>query len=483
MTSLKQKTIHGLFWNFIETFSSQAIGFISTIILARILFPSDFGLIGMTAIITSLSQVFVDSGFSQALIRKQNCTEKDYNTVFILNVSIAITIYFLIFAVSPYVANFFNQDSLINIIRIISISIVINSFGIIHRTLLTKKIDFKNQAIISLIGSIAGFSISIYMALNGYGVWSLVVRSVSSQIFMVLLLWIISKWRPVFLFSKESFRELFGFGSKLLFVYSLSILFKNVYNVLIGKIYNPSILGLYTNADQMSGLPSGTLTTLYNKVAYPVLSNFQNDNEHLKVYIKKIGQPLLIITFSLMLFLISIADSFIPLLFGNKWISSIPYFKILCIAYMAPILHASNQIIMNIKGRSDYFLNTEILKYILFIPVIILGIYFGIYILLIGFAVHYWIGFFVNAAYSKKLIGYGILEQCKDLFSPLILSITVGFVSYISHLYLNVNEYIFNILFQGIIAIITSYIFVRFSGLFHYHELVKDVKSLIFKKA
>lgn len=476
MSTIKEKTLKGFVWSFVETFSSQIIGFIATIILARILFPSDFGLIGMTAVFTTLSQVLVDSGFSQALIRKQNCSNKDYSTVFFINIFVSLVLYLILYLSAPLIADFFNQNVLVDIIRVISISIVINSFGIIQRVILTKKVDFRTQAIVSLFGSLAGFGISIYMAYNGYGVWSLVVRGVASQFFMIVLLWVLNNWRPALVFSLDSFKELFGFGSKLLFVYSFSILFKNINNAIIGKIYNPTVLGYYTNADQMTGLPSGTLTTLYNKVAYPVLSQFQNDDEQLKVYIKKISVPLMMLTFTFMIFLITIADSFIPLLFGYKWIESIPYFKILCVAYMAPIMHSSNQIIMNIKGRSDYFLRTEIVKYLFFIPVVIIGYYYGIYILLIGFTAHYWLGFIINAFYSKRLINYGIFEQIKDMILPMLFGLVVGFSSFLVKQFINI-ESSFIIVLQVVVALVIGVLLLRFMLLSYYLEL----KSLLFK--
>jgi O-antigen/teichoic acid export membrane protein len=479
MKNLKQKTISGLLWSFIETSSSQLIGFVSTVILARLLFPSDFGIIGMTVIITALAQIFADSGLSQALIRKQGCTVEDYSTVFLLNIFLGLSIYILIFFFAPLISLFFKQPILTSVIRMISITIPINSFGIIQRTLLTKKINFRVQALITFIGSIFGFGIAIMLALNGYGVWSLVYRSIVSQIVMVVLLWLLNSWRPKLIFSIQSFKELFGFGSNLLLIYSLATVFKNIYNVVIGKFYTASTLGLYTNADQMSGLPSGTITTLFNKVAYPILSVIQDDNVQLKNNIRRLGKPLFLASFTLMLFLASIANSFIPLLLGEKWISSVPFFQILCIAYMAPVLHTINQLIMNIKGKSNLFLLTEIIKYIFFIPVVYCGIKFGIYVLIVGFALHYWLGFLINALFSKKLIGYSIYEQIKDLLLPLLFALIVSSVTYITSYIFTGLSLILMLILQCVIAIITGFLLLRFTNIFDYKDLILTIKGFV----
>ena len=480
MKNLKQKTLSGLIWSFIETTSSQLIGFISTIVLARILSPSDFGLIGMTIVITALAQIFSDGGLSQALIRKQDCKDVDYSTVFIINTLIGISVYIIIFFLAPMIARFFNQPSLVSIIRVISISIPFNSLSIIQRTLITKKIDFKTQALISVIGAFFGFGVAIVLAIKGYGVWSLVYRSVIAQFVMLVLLWVLNNWRPKFVFSKKSFQELFGFGSNLLVIYSIATIFKNIYNIVIGKFYNSTILGYYTNADQMSGLPAGILTTLFNKVAYPVLSSMQNNDVLLKYNIRKLEKPLLLITFTFMLFLAAIANSFIPLLFGNKWIMSVPYFQILCVAYMPSILHTVNQLIMNVKGQSRLFLITEIVKYIFFIPVVYLGIKYGVLVLLFGFMIHYWFGFIINASFSNKLIGYSIPEQIKDLSLPLFFAIIVSIFTYSIYMFTSHLNHITILFIQTMVALTISFLLLRYVRVFDYEVFFQTIKDFFY---
>jgi len=446
------------------------------------LFPADFGLIGMTVIITALAQALVDSGFSQALIRKQNCNEIDYNTVFFTNIVIGIFLYLFIFLISPIIASFFHRPELIEIIRVISIVIPVNSFGLIQRTLLTKDLNFKSQSYVTLIGVSIAFTSALLLAYAGYGVWSLVFRGIIQQLVIALLLWKFSTWRPSLIFSFKSVKNLFRFGSKLMIIASISVVFRNILNVLIGKIYNAYTLGLYSNADQMSGLPSGTITTMYNKVAYPVLVTMQNDNNQLKTTLKKINQPLILFSFTLMLFMIAIADSIIPLLLGNKWIMIVPYFKILCIGYMAPILHTYNQIILNVKGRSDYFLYTEILKYILFIPVLLLGIKYGIYGFLIGFSIHYWVGFLVNAIYSKRLINYSIVEQIIDFIKPLLFALIVFIATYYIQKPIENISILLRLIIQIVCGSLTVVLLLRFKIFFSMTDYITTLKNLILKK-
>lgn len=482
MQSIKKKTYKGFFWSFIESASSQIVGFICTIILARMLFPSDFGLIGMTVIITALAQALVDSGFSQALIRKQNCTEIEYNTVFYSNILIGFFLYLFIFLISPFIASFFDRPELVIIIRVISIVIPINSFSLIQKTILTKDLNFKSQSYVTLLGVSIAFTSAVLLANAGYGVWSLVFRGLIQQLVIAFMLWKFSKWRPSLFFSFKSVKDLFNFGSKLMIIASISVIFRNILNVLIGKIYNANTLGLYSNADQMSGLPSGTITTMYNKVAYPVLVTMQNDNNQLKTTLKKINQPLILFSFTLMLFMIAISDSIIPLLLGNKWIMIVPYFKILCIGYMAPILHTYNQIILNVKGKSNYFLYTEILKYILFIPVLLVGIKFGIYGFLIGFSIHYWVGFLVNAIYSKSLIDYSILEQVIDFIKPLLFALIVFFATYYIQKPIENISILLRLIIQIISGSLTVIFLLRFKIFFSISDYITTFKKLILKK-
>lgn len=434
--SLKQQTISGFFWNFIQSSSSQLVGLLSTMILARLLLPADFGLIQMTLLFTALGHVFVDSGFSQALIRKQDCTNEDYSTVFYVNLGVSLALMLLLILLAPAIAAFMGQERLTAIIRILSLTLPINAFSLVDRAQFAKRMDFKTQAFITFIGVSCGLIVAVAMAFAHFGVWSLVGKILASQTVVVILFWVKGGWKPQWIFSLRSFKELFGFGSKLLVISAMATFFKNTYSMVIGKMYSAQEAGYYGNGDSLSSLPAFTLSSLFNNVAYPALSKIQHDDVLLKSSLKRLFIPMALASFTMLFCMIAAADTLIPVAFGKQWLQAIPYFRYLSLAYTALLLHTVNQVVMNVKGRSDYFMWTEIVKYILFIPIIVIGIKFGIKALMIGYAVHYWIGYFLNAAFTRKLINYGIGEQLKDIIVPVLFALGVSIPIYLVYVLL-----------------------------------------------
>jgi len=429
-TDLKRKTINGFFWGSLESVFSQGLGFIFGIFLAHLLSPQEFGLLGMITIFISVAQVFVDSGLSQALIRKQNCTDVDYSTVFWTNISIGILAYLIIWIFSPLIASFFGKPELVKLTRVVALAIIIGSFTLIQQTILTKNVDFKALTKISTTGTLISGVISIGMAFLGFGVWSLVWRTIINQVVRSLLTWRYNKWLPKRTFSNASFKELMGFGSNILFISVIAAAFKNFYNLIIGKNYSDKILGYYTNADQYSSIPSNTITSITNKVSFPVLSSLQDDNGKLRASSKKLIQTIMYISFFVMFGLAAVAQALFAILFGEKWLPAIGFFQVLCIAYSISPMHAINQNIMKIKGRSDLFLKTEVIKYIIFVPFIALGIIFGLKTLIIGIALFYWISYYINAMYAVHLIQYSFMQQCKDFFPVLMICLVPAFMAW-----------------------------------------------------
>lgn len=481
MKTLKEKALSGALWNFVESSASQIIGFVSTIILARILSPHDFGLVGMTVIITALAQVLLDSGFSQALIRKHDCKPEDYDTVFLFNFIIGILLYFLIYFLAPLFASFYKVEELKHIIRVISITIPLNSLTLINKTMLIKNLELKKHSIITLVAVSVAFVFAVFFAKTGHGVWSLVYRSIIQQLVVLMLfVFFVRNWKPRLLFSKSSFTTLFSFGSRLVVISSISIVFKNSLNMIIGKFYGSNSLGLYTNADQMSGLPAGVLTTVYNKVAYPVLVEVNGRGENLKDVIRGINHPLIVLSFVLLSFLAAVSGSLIPMLLGVEWKESAVYFQILCFGYMAAILQTVNQVVLNVKGRSDLFLRTELMKYALFVPVIVVGLIFNVKVFLIAFSIHYWIGFMLNAKYAKSLIKYDIAEQLKDLAKPLMFAMLVFIVTLVPGLLLERLSFFFVFIVQVFVAGLVIFALLNFKVFKVYKELllklVADIK-------
>ncbi len=413
--SLKQKTVSGLLWSFTDSFASQGIQFVVGIILARLLSPREFGLIGMLTIFIAVSQSFIESGFSTALIRKKDCTDNDYSTVFYFNIIVSVFFALILVFCAGYISAFFKEPELKALIQVLSLGLILNAFGIIQRTILTKNIDFKKQAKVSVLASIGSGAIAVAMAIVGYGVWSLVALTLSRFAFTSIFLWIWAKWKPLWVFSKKSFRELFAFGSRLLLSGLIDTIYNNVYYLVIGKYFSAIDLGFYTRAEQFKNLPSANLNSIIGRVSFPVLSSIQDDVPRLRNNYKKLIRSTMFITFVLMLGMAAVAEPLIITLIGEKWRPAIIYLQMLCPVAMLYPLHAINLNMLNVQGRSDLFLRLEIIKKAIAIPVIVAGVFWGIKAMIIGMMVISVIAYFLNSFYSGRMIKYSSWEQIKDI--------------------------------------------------------------------
>ncbi len=474
--SLKQKTISGLKWSFADNFVNQGLQFVFGIILARLLSPKEFGLIGMLTIFIAISQSFIDSGFSHALIRKNNCTNEDYSTVFFYNLGIGSFFYLLLFLFSGAIGNFYHEPILTLMIKVLGVNIIISSLSVIQKTILTKNINFKLQTNISIISSVSSGVIGIVMAYYGWGVWSLVWKNVAQNIINSALLWFWNGWRPVFVFRVKAFRELFGFGSKLLISGLIDTTFTNIYYLVIGKFFSATELGFYTRADQFKNVISQNITTTIQRVSYPVLATFQEDNVKLKERYKRLIITTMYISFVLMNGLAAVAKPFVLILIGAKWEASVIYLQLLCFAGALYPLHALNLNILNVKGRSESSLKLEVIKKTFDIPVILIGIVFGIKAMIIGMMFGSIIAYFINSYYSAQLISYPVLEQLTDILPSLMVSLIVGACVYI------VGTIIYtHIIMQFILQIITGAILLVFlSESFHINGY-NEIKNIVMR--
>lgn len=427
-TKLQKKTLTGLFWSFIDLVSNQAIQFFIMIILARLLLPEHFGLLGMVMIFVALSQTLVDSGFSQALIRENKVSKIDYSTVFVFNLIFSIAIFGLIYAIAPLVSVFYNEPKITSILRVIGLVVFFQALSIVPRTMLTRSVDFKSQAKVSVTASITSGIIAIVMAAKGFGVWSLVFRIIIQKLIESVLLIYTNRWIPEFKFSFNVFKKFYNFGWKLLLSSLIDTFYKNLYYVIIGRLYTTKDLGYYTNARQIRDAINRGITHSIQRVTYPVLSSIQSEDEKLKHGFKKLIRLTAYIFFPIMLGLAAIAENLIIFVLGNQWESAIIYFQLLCIAAMLYPLHAINLNILKVKGRSDLFLILEIIKKtittVALIITIILNLGVSSFIITAIIVTH--LGLIVNTYYSGKEIGYGTLEQIKDMFTSYLLSFTMG---------------------------------------------------------
>ena len=424
--SLRHKTIHGVGWSFIDNISSSGITFLVGLVLARLLTPEEYGVMAMIAIFIAVSNSIIDSGFSNALIRKINVERVDYNTVFYFNLVVSAVLYILLFMSAPAISVFFNEPQLIEVTRVIGWTIIINALAIIPRTQFVKDVDFKTQTKVSFISSIVSGIIGVGMAIAGLGVWSLVGQQLSRQLLNTVFLWIYSKWMPVWEFSMNSFKELFTFGSKLLLSGLLDTVYKNIYYIVIGRFYSSDQLGQYTRAEQFNTIFSSNLTSVVQRVSYPVLSSIQDDSERLLTAYRKVIKSTMLITFACMLGLAAVAKPLIIILIGEQWLVAIHFLQIICFAGMLYPLHAINLNMLQVKGRSDLFLKLEIIKKIIAILPITLGIFYGIEWMLLGSVITSFIAFFLNSHYSADLIGYPTKRQLMDVLPTFTVSFFVS---------------------------------------------------------
>lgn len=453
--SLKSKTITGVLWSAVDNFAAQAITFLVGIILARLLTPAEFGLIGMLAIFISVSETFINSGFTNALIRKNDATETDYSTVFYFNLAAGVTLFVILFFTAPYIGRFFNEPQLIPIVRVLAIGLIISSLTIIQRTTLTKRIDFKLQAKISLISGILSGIIAIAMAYKGFGVWSLVVKTLSAQAITSLLLWLWNRWRPTLVFSRKSFKELFSFGSKLLASGLIDTLYQNMYYVIIGKFFSPADLGFFTRAKGFVDLPSTNLDAVMTRVTYPVLSQMQDDKVKLKAGYKRMIKSIMFISSVLLIGMAAISEPMIITLIGEPWRKAILYLQIISFIGMLYPLHALNLNMLQVLGRSDLFLRLEIIKKIISIPAIVIGVLISIEAMLIGMCFNSLIAYFINSYWSGKFINYPMREQVIDILPGLGIALLMGVGVYFAGLLLPFSYLIRLIIQLALGAILT----------------------------
>jgi teichuronic acid exporter len=478
--SLKQKVLTGFIWSAFEQFSNQIIGFSISIILARLLMPEEFGLIAMLTIFMSLGRTLIDSGLTQSLIRSENPDDSDFSTVFYFNLIGSIVIYVIIVFLAPYIAAFYNQSQLTSIVRVYSIVFIINSLTAIQNTRLTKIMDFKTQMLVSTPSLIISGVVGIVLAVFGYGVWSLVWSKIVQSFAASIQLWYWSKWHPKWIFSNKKFKQHFSFGIKLTLSGILDTVFVNSYAIIIGKFFAPAQVGYYNRADSLQMFPVNIISSIINKISFPLFSEIQNNDLRLKNIYKRIMQMVIFLVAPTLIFISVLAEPLLRFLYTEKWLPAVPYFQILCASGILYPIHSYNLQILNVKGRSDLFLRLEIVKKILLIIVIFFSFKFGIYGLLYGSVLFSLIAFIINTHYTGKFINYTAFQQIKDLLPTILLALISGVVIYCLDFYLSyLNYYDFlRVLIGGLIGVL---IYTLLTWLFQLGQ-IHELKSIIIRK-
>ncbi len=451
--SLKDKTVNGVFWNAISRFSTQGIQFVFNILIARILMPEDYGVVALLNIFLAVSQAFIDSGFGNALVRKINRTEADYNTVFYFNIVVSTLFCALLWLFAPAISRFYKTPILTQITRIVCFNLVINAFGAIQQTKLTIDINFKTKALVSIITVSAVGVAGLWMAKHGYGIWALVVQSVVSSTFNTILLWLFVRWRPRFVFSWRSFQQMFSFGSKLLASGLIDTIWGNMYSLVIGKVINPTALGVYNRAESFATFPSSNIYGLVQGVSYPVLCSIQDDEQKLRETFRKYIRLFAYVTFPMMIGLAIVADPFIRLVLTDNWAESIPYLQILCLALMWYPIDAMNITFPNVLGHSEYYLRAVIANKAISLVALLATVPFGLTVMCIGQVFVYIVFLFINSYYTGKLINYDVFKQLRDIIPILIVSVFMGVIVYL------VSLVIHSTLLKLVLGVLSGFLF------------------------
>jgi O-antigen/teichoic acid export membrane protein len=465
--SIKNKTVKGIIWSSIERFSVQSVTFFVLIFMARLLTPSDYGLVGMISVFISVSQAIIDGGFSEALMRKLNRTDSDCSTIFYFNIIVGSTLYALLYYFAPIISIFYKEPKLILLIRVIGLGLIINSFSLVQRTLLTIHLNFKIQAKISFSSAVVSGILGIYLAYIGWGVWAIVFQQLISSLVSSALLWINSKWYPKLIYSWTSLKSMFSFGSKLLAANLCAILNSEIYSLTIGKMFSASILGYYSRANQFASFPSSNLTSIMQRVTYPVLCRIANDEDYLSLTYRRFLRVSAFIIFPLMMILTAIAEPLILVLLKEKWLFAANLLQILCLSMMWYPIQAINLNLLKVKGRSDLLLRLEIFKTILGIIILCISLPMGIKAVCWGLFFSSMIRLLINTYYTGKLINIGYTRQMLDLLPISFLSLITGIIVYITIIGSDLNP-----LFQLIIGCLFGSVFyLSVAKVFRYSEL------------
>lgn len=442
-----------MIWTGLERIGARGLQFVIEIIIARILTPSDYGLIGMLAIFMGIAQTFLDSGFANALIQKKDRSLTDYSTVFYFSITIGAILYVILYYSAPLIAEFYHQPALAEITRVYMLTLLFNGLTIVPTAKLTINLEFRLQAAITIIAILLSGIIGIYCAYNDLGVWALVWQGISLAVFRLIFIWIFSKWRPLLIFSIGSFKRLFSFGSKLLVSSLINNIYSNISTLIIGKVFQAKDLGYFTRANQFTLLPATLITGIVLKVNFPILSQLQDDDKNLISAYKTLLRTPVYILYPILITLSILAKPFIDVLLGDIWTPVATLIPILAIGYLCEPLTHINLNLLYVKGRSDLVMKLEFIKKPIAFVMLICAIPFGLKGMCLSMTLYDFIAFAVNCHYTKKLLNYGLSQQVKALLPILGYCIVMGLIE--STVYITHFPSLYKLLAGGTIGIIT----------------------------
>lgn len=478
--SKKEAIIYSLIWKFMERSGVQGVQFFLQIILARLLAPSDYGIIAIISIFIAIANVFVQSGFNTALIQKKYTTEKDYSSVFYLSIVVSIIIYIILYFSAPFIARFYKIDQLVPVIRILSITLFLGAYNSIQNAIISKTMQFKKLFFSSSISVIISGIFGVVLAYLGFGVWALVVQQIVNQLSICIILSFILKWHPKFIFSIKRIKILFNYGWKILISSLLDTLYMNIRSLIIGKIYSPVILGFYSRGDQFPQVIVSNINGSIQSVMLPALSVEQDNKEVVKNMVRRSIITSSFIIFPMMLGLAIIAEPLVKILLTDKWLPCVPFLQIFCISYSLWPIHTANLQAINALGRSDIFLKLEITKKIIGTIILIISMFHGVYAIAIGTLISSIVSVFINSYPNIRLLNYNYIEQIRDIIPSLLISIIMAIgVYWIKFLNIsNISIIIIQIIIGGLIYISLAKIF----KLECYEYLFNTIKKIFMRK-
>lgn len=425
---IRSKIIYSLIWRYAERCGAQLIQFVVQIILARLLTPSDYGIIGLITVFISISLVFAQSGLGQALVQRRTIDNTEFSTVFYFSLVFSTILYGILFICSPFIAHFYNEPILTSVVRVLGVTVIIGAINSVQQAYVQKTMQFKRFFWSTLGGTIVSAVIGISMAYMGYGVWALVGQQISNQLVNTLILWFTVKWRPQIVFSIKKAKQLFSYGWKLLCSSLLDTIYNNIYSLIIGKFYSSTDLGYYNRGKQFPMLIIQNINSAIDSVLFPVLAEAQDEKSRLKAMVRRSIVTSTFLIFPAMAGLAAIAKPLTIILLTEKWLPAVPFIQFCCFTYAFWPVNTANLQAIKALGRSDVFLKLEIIKKIAGVFILIITIPFGLYVMMVGRCVATLISCFVNAFPNKKLLGYSYKEQLKDMLPSMLLSLTMGII-------------------------------------------------------
>lgn len=473
MSELKNKTKFGLYWSAAGNLINRGMQFVFGIILANLLSPDAYGVVGMLTIFVCIVGLFVDCGFSQSLIRKQDRTQLDFSTEFFFNVVVGIVGYLILFIASPFIANFYNMPILSPILKVVGLGVIINSLCVVQSSQFAIRLDFKTPAKLSMATQLITGCVGILLAYYGWGVWALVFQQLAGNIFYAILVWILAGWKPTFEFSKDSFKYQWNFGSKVLASNMIQQVYDNLYPLVIGKFFSARSLGLYSRAQAFAFFPSTNISSIINSVVFPILSKINDDIERVVSIYRRMIKSTAFIVFPMMLGLAAIASPLIKILLNEEWFSCIIYLRLLCLALIWQPLSSIHLNTLKVIGRTDVVLKLEILKRGAGLLSIFGAIPFGVVGMCVGFDIFYIYCFSLNTYYVSKTLGIHFSAQVNDIIPILFNALIMGVIVY------GVTLLFDNIYLQFLSGVIAGVCYYSLSSYLLMKNLMFDALSLV----